>query len=310
MSSHHHDHDGNDHGHHHGHHHAVPANHNAAFAIAIALNVVFVVVEFGYGFIAQSTALLADAGHNLSDVLGLLLAWGAALLARKQPSARYTYGLRSSSILAALANALLLLIACAAIAWEAVSRFSAPAPVASITVMVVAGIGILINGMSAWLFVAGSKDDLNIRGAFLHMAADALVSLAVVIGAAVMFFTGWYLIDALLSLVIVAVILFGTWNLLREAIRLALSAVPANIDLDTVEQFLLHLPGVTGVQDLHIWGMSTTEAALTAHLVMLEGHPGDEFMADVSHQLTERYRIAHTTIQIQQQSLGPGCVLK
>ncbi|MEB0135118.1 cation diffusion facilitator family transporter [Actimicrobium sp. CCC2.4] len=308
MSSHHHDHAGHDHGHH-GHHHAVPANHNAAFAIAIVLNVVFVAVEFAYGFIAQSTALLADAGHNLSDVLGLLLAWGAALLARKQPSGRYTYGLRSSSILAALANALLLLIACAAIAWEALSRFSEPAPVASVTVMVVAGIGIVINGLSAWLFVAGSKDDLNIRGAFLHMAADALVSLAVVVGAAIMLFTGWYLIDALLSLVIVAVILYGTWNLLREAIRLALSAVPANIDLDAVEQFLLALPGVSAVQDLHIWGMSTTEAALTAHLVMHEGHPGDAFMADLSQQLTERYRIAHTTIQIQQQSLGQGCVL-
>ncbi|NDP60793.1 MAG: cation transporter [Oxalobacteraceae bacterium] len=308
MSSHHHDHDGHDHGHH-GHHHAVPANHNAAFAIAIALNVAFVVVEFAYGFIAQSTALLADAGHNLSDVLGLLLAWGAALLARKQPSGRYTYGLRSSSILAALANALLLLVACAAIAWEALSRFAEPAPVASVTVMVVAGIGIVINGLSAWLFVAGSKDDLNIRGAFLHMAADALVSLAVVVGAAVMLFTGWYMIDALLSLVIVAVILYGTWNLLREAIRLALSAVPANIDLNAVEQFLMALPGVSGVQDLHIWGMSTTEAALTVHLVMHEGHPGDAFMADVSQQLIDHYRIAHTTIQIQQQSPGHGCVL-
>jgi cobalt-zinc-cadmium efflux system protein len=313
VSAHHHDHDhdGHEHGHgHHGHHHALPTNHNAAFAIAIALNVGFVVVEFAYGFIAQSTALLADAGHNLSDVLGLLLAWGAALLARKQPSGRYTYGLRSSSILAALANALLLLIACAAIAWEAVGRFAEPAPVASITVMVVAGIGILINGLSAWLFVAGSKDDLNIRGAFLHMAADALVSLAVVIGAAVMFFTNWYLIDALLSLVIVAVILFGTWSLLREAIRLALSAVPANIDLDAVEHFLQALPGVTAVQDLHIWGMSTTEAALTVHLVMHDGHPGDAFMADASHQLTERFRIVHTTIQIQCQSLSHVCALK
>lgn len=309
VSSHHHDHDGHQHGHH-GHHHAVPANHNAAFAIAIGLNVAFVTVEFVYGFIAQSTALLADAGHNLSDVLGLLLAWGAAVLARKQPNARYTYGLRSSSILAALANALLLLIACVAIAWEAVGRFAEPAPVASITVMVVAGIGILINGLSAWLFIAGSKDDLNIRGAFLHMAADALVSLAVVVGAAVMFFTNWYLIDALLSLVIVAVILFGTWSLLREAIRLALSAVPENIDLDAVEQFLLALPGVTAVQDLHIWAMSTTEAALTTHLVMHEGHPGDAFMADVSLQLSEHYRIVHTTIQIQHQSVGHGCVLK
>jgi cobalt-zinc-cadmium efflux system protein len=307
VSSHHHDHHKHDH---HGHHHAVPTNHNAAFAIAIALNVAFVAVEFVYGFIAQSTALLADAGHNLSDVLGLLLAWGAALLARKQPNARYTYGLRSSSILAALANALLLLIACAAIAWEAVARFVEPAPVASMTVMVVAGIGILINGLSAWLFVAGSKDDLNIRGAFLHMAADALVSLAVVVGAAVMFFTSWYLIDALLSLVIVAVILFGTWSLLREAIRLALSAVPENIDLDAVEQFLQGLPGVSAVQDLHIWAMSTTEAALTAHLVMQEGHPGDAFMADVSHELTEHYRIVHTTIQIQSKSASLGCVLK
>ncbi|GAA4031268.1 cation diffusion facilitator family transporter [Actimicrobium antarcticum] len=303
-----HDHD-HDHGHGH-HHHALPADHNAAFAIAIALNVVFVAVEFTYGFIAHSTALLADAGHNLSDVLGLLLAWGAAVLARRQPSGRYTYGLRSSSILAALANALLLMIACGGIAWEAIQRFSQPAQVNSMTVIVVAAIGIAINGLSAWLFVKGSKDDLNIRGAFLHMAGDAAVSLAVVIGAFVMLGTGWFWIDALLSLVIVAVILLSTWSLLRDAIRLALSAVPASIDLPTVEGFLLALPGVSAVQDLHIWGMSTTEAALTAHLVMQGGHPGDPFLADIAEQLTERYGIGHTTIQVQQIATGQGCMLK
>ncbi|MEC5216655.1 cobalt-zinc-cadmium efflux system protein [Actimicrobium sp. GrIS 1.19] len=303
--------DAHDHHHHHGggHHHALPTNHNSAFALAIALNVVFVAVEFGYGFVAQSTALLADAGHNLSDVLGLVLAWGAAVLARRQPQGRYTYGLRSSSILAALANAMLLVVACGAIAWEAVHRFSAPAPVASMTVITVAAVGILINGLSAWLFVRGSKDDLNIRGAFLHMAADAAVSLAVVIGGVVMLLTGWYWIDALLSLVIVAVVMIGTWSLLREAIRLALSAVPANINLDEVHHFLNELPGVASVQDLHIWGMSTTEAALTAHLVMADGHPGDVFMEQISQQLTDRYAIAHTTIQIRQQDAGQGCAL-
>lgn len=298
------------HQHHAGHHHAAPDTHNTAFALAIALNIGFVVLEFSYGFIAHSTALMADAGHNLSDVLGLMLAWGAALLAKKQPAGRYTYGLRSSSILAALGNAMLLLVACGAIALEAVRRLVEPAAVAGMTVSIVAAIGIAINGFSAWLFVAGSKQDLNIRGAFLHMAADALVSLGVVIGGITMLYTGWNWLDPVLSLAIVAVVLAGTWGLLREALRLSLSAVPAHIDLQQVQQYLTGLPGVADVHDLHIWGMSTTESALTVQLLMPEGYPGDDFMESVSSRLKERFAIQHSTLQIKRNTTQTGCVLE
>ncbi|MES2536083.1 MAG: cation diffusion facilitator family transporter [Pseudomonadota bacterium] len=305
MSESHHHH----HHHHAGHHHAAPANHNRAFILAIALNTGFVIVEFAYGFIADSTALMADAGHNLSDVLGLLLAWGAALLSRTQPAGRYTYGLRSTSILAALFNAMLLLLACGAIALHAVQRFVEPAEVAGLTVSVVAAIGLVINGFSAWLFMAGSKHDLNLRGAYLHMALDAAVSLGVVITGLAMMLTRWYWLDPVISLVIVAVVLLGTWGLLRDAIRLSLSAVPAHIDLEAVQSFLAALPGVVDVQDLHIWGMSTTESALTAHLVMPDGYAGDEFMAHVSAELKSQYAIHHCTLQIKQNAAGIDCAL-
>jgi cobalt-zinc-cadmium efflux system protein len=297
--------------HHHpaGHHHASPDGHNRAFILAIALNTGFVIIEFAYGFIANSTALMADAGHNLSDVLGLLLAWGASLLAKRQPAGRYTYGLRSSSILAALANAMLLMVACGAIALEAVRRFVEPSEVAGLTVTVVAAVGIAVNGFSAWLFMAGSKHDLNIRGAFLHMAADAAVSLAVVIGGLAMIYTGWYWLDPLLSLVIVAVVLVGTWQLLREAVRLSLSAVPAHIDLDAVQGFLADLPGVANVHDLHIWGMSTTESALTVQLIMPGGYPGDEFLESVSASLKGHFSIQHSTLQIKRNTAKSDCAL-
>lgn len=306
---HHDDHHGHSSAHHHGHHHTPPANFGNAFMLAIALNIVFVVVEFSYGLIAHSTALIADAGHNLSDVLGLALAWGATILARRQPSERYTYGLRSSSILAALGNAMLLLFACGAIAWEAMQRFAMPANVSGLTVSVVAAIGILVNGASALLFISGSKHDLNIRGAYLHMVADAVVSLGVVVTGVLIMFTGWDWMDPLISLVIVAVIVVGTWGLLRDALRLSLNAVPPGINLPSVQQFLAALPGVTRVCDLHIWGMSTTENALTAHLSMPDGHPGDGFLKTVAHDLEHRFSIHHSTLQITQESGDMVCKL-
>lgn len=277
MSQHHtHDHHG------HSHQHGPPDSHSRAFVVAIILNITFVAVEFGYGFIANSTALIADAGHNLSDVLGLLLAWLATLLSRRKPSKRYTYGLRSTSILAALANGMLLLIACAAIAWEAIHRFQQPPHVAGLTVTIVAAIGIIVNGFSAWLFVKGSKGDLNIRGAYLHMLADTAVSLGVVLAGIAMMYTDWFWLDPVISLLIVLVILVSTWGLLRDSIRLALNAVPANISVSDVEQYLHQCSGVKEIHDLHIWGISTTEGALSAHLVMPDGYPGDAFMDTIS----------------------------
>lgn len=311
MAHHHaHNHDHGEHSHGSGHHrHGDPNTHGRAFVIAIALNTVFIVVEFACGFIANSTALMADAGHNLSDVLGLLLAGGAAILARQVPSERYTYGLRSTSILAALVNAMFLLVACGAIAWEAIQRFSQPPVVAGLTVTLVAGIGIVINGLSAWLFVKGSEGNLNIRGAYLHMAADAAVSLGVVVAGVAMMFTGWHWLDPVVSLVIVAVIVIGTWGLLRESAQLALSAVPAHIDMSAVETYLRQCPGVTDIHDLHIWGMSTTESALTVHLVMPEGYPGDAFMDDVVRTLNERFSVQHSTLQVEQGKINHACVL-
>ncbi len=299
---------GNHAGHEHGHDQS-PADYNRAFAIGIALNVAFVIIEAVYGVLASSLALLADAGHNLSDVLGLLLAWGAMALARRKPTTRFTYGLRSSSIIAALANAMLLLVACGAIAWEAVQRFGSPAPVQSTTVMIVAAIGIAVNGITALMFMSGRKNDLNIRGAFLHMAADAAVSLGVVLAGLAILLTGWHWIDPMISLVIVAVILVGTWGLLRDSINLALNAVPAGVDMAAVQVYLRDLPGVTDVHDLHVWGMSTTEAALTAHLVMPGGHPGDRFMADAAEELEHHLGIHHATLQIELGTTPHDCAL-
>ncbi|WP_306394751.1 cation diffusion facilitator family transporter [Telluria beijingensis] len=312
----HHGHDHHDHGHSHGfghhHHHHMPSpeGHGRAFALAIGLNLAFVIVEFTYGFIAHSTALMADAGHNLSDVLGLVLAWGAAVLARSVPKGRYTYGLRGSSILAALGNGLLLMVACGAIAWEAVQRIAEPAPVAGATVSIVAAIGVVINGFSAWLFLAGSKGDLNIRGAYLHMAADAALSLGVVISGLTIMFSGWTWIDPVVSLVIVVVIVLGTWSLLRESVQLSMAAVPPNVDAGKVQAFLAGQPGVTGVHDLHIWALSTTETALTAHLVIPGGYPGDAALDAIEHTLREKYAIHHSTLQVELGTTHHHCTLQ
>ena len=308
---HNHSHD-NHHGHSHSssHSHGAPNNHGRAFIIAIVLNSIFIAVEFGYGFVANSTALMADAGHNLSDVLGLILAWGAAVLARRAPNDRYTYGLRSSSILAALANAMFLLVACGAIAWEAVLRFSNPPAVAGLMVSLVAVIGIVVNGVSAWLFMSGSKHDLNIRGAYLHMAADAAVSLGVAISGVIILFTQWYWLDPIVSLAIVAVIVFGTWGLLRASVLLALNGVPPNIDVSGVDKYLRECEGVIDIHDLHIWAMSTTENALTVHLVTPAGYPGDTYMDNIMKTLAERFNIHHSTIQIEQGTTDHACTLK
>lgn len=290
---------GHGHSHRHGHAHA-PADFGRAFLIGTVLNLGFVIVEAGYGIAANSMALVADAGHNLSDVLGLLIAWGAASMSRRRPSEYYTYGLGRSSILAALFNAVFLLVAVGAIAVEAVRRLADPQPVAGGTVMIVAGIGILINGATALLFAKGGKDDINIRGAFLHMAADAALSAAVVVAGFVVSRTGWLWLDPLTSLVIVAVILIGTWQLLRDSVTMALDRVPPGIAPDKVETALAGLPGVTRVHDLHIWPMSTTQVALTCHLVMPAGCPGDPFLHDARDMLHDRFHIAHVTIQVEQ----------
>ncbi|HYY38453.1 MAG TPA: cation diffusion facilitator family transporter [Xanthobacteraceae bacterium] len=289
------------HGGHHDHRPAghAPANFGMAFAVGIGLNLTFVAVEFVYGVFANSMALIADAGHNLSDVLGLVIAWIASALSRQAPSSRYTYGLGGSSILAALFNAVLLLVAVGAIAWEAVLRFVHPEPVASGTVMIVAAVGIIINGATAWLFASGRKGDLNIRGAFLHMVADAAVSAGVVVAAMLILSTGWLWIDPLASLVIVGVIVWGTWGLLRDSLAMSVAAVPASIDPQAVRSYLASCAGVTAVHDLHIWSLSTTQSALTAHLVFPDGHPGDEFLLKAATELRQRFGIGHTTLQIE-----------
>ncbi|MFC3674986.1 cation diffusion facilitator family transporter [Ferrovibrio xuzhouensis] len=308
-SHHKHDHKSHDHGvhahgsHGHGHSHAghahAPASFGRAFAIGITLNVAFVAIEAAYGILANSMALLADAGHNLSDVLGLVIAWIAAILSRRPPSSRYTYGLRSSSILAALFNAIFLLLAVGAIGWEAIQRLASPEPVAGTTVIVVAAIGIAINGFTAWLFMAGSKGDLNIRGAYLHMAADAAVSAGVVLAGIAILFTGWLWLDPVVSIVIVLVIVWGTWGLLRESVAMSLDAVPSGISLEAVQAYLAGIPGVTEVHDLHIWSMSTTEVALTAHLVRPGLPVDDRLIAETSAALEQRFGIHHSTIQLE-----------
>jgi cobalt-zinc-cadmium efflux system protein len=283
---------------HHGHAHG-PANYNKAFAIGIVLNTGFVIVEAFYGVMGNSLALLADAGHNLSDVLSLLMAWGAAALAKRRPTERRTYGLRRTSILASLANALLLLVAVGGVVWEAVQRLGKPEPVVETTVIVVAMIGIGINAATAMMFMSGRKNDINIQGAFMHMAADAAVSLGVVLAAVAMMFTGWLWLDPATSLVIAIVITVGTWSLLRESINLALDAVPQGVDRQEVERFLAGQPGVTEVHDLHIWAMSTTEVALTAHLVRPGAAVDDSFLARLCHDLRQRFGVQHPTIQIE-----------
>ena len=290
-----HDHHGHSHGQGHGH---APADFGRAFAIGIVLNTAFVAVEATAGLIYGSTALVADAGHNLSDVLALALAWGASVASRRPASGRFTYGYKSSTILAALANALLLATAIGAIGFETLNRIMNPAQPEGLAMMVVAGIGIAVNALTAMLFVRG-RDDINIRGAYLHMATDALVSLGVVVAGLAIVLTGFSWIDPLVSLVILAVIALGTWGLARESLAMGLLASPARIDLADVKQHLASFEGVTAVHDLHVWPMSTTEVALTAHLVM-PGRPArDSFLREVAASLEGRFGVGHATIQVE-----------
>lgn len=293
------------HGHHHGHDHGsghshshAPKDFGLAFAVGTGLNLLFVVVEAVYGILANSMALLADAGHNLSDVFALLVAWAASSLTRRAPTPRYTYGLRSSSILAALVNAVILLLAVGAIAVEAFQRFGKPEPISGFTVMVVAGVGILINGATAWMFARGRDRDINVRGAYLHMAADAGVSFGVVVAAFVIMLTGWQWVDPAISLCIAAVVLVSGWGLARDSVNLALDGVPKGIELAGVRDYLGQLEGVIEVHDLHIWAMSTSETALTAHLVRPGGYD-DSFLHGVCAELSHRFNIHHATLQIE-----------
>jgi cobalt-zinc-cadmium efflux system protein len=297
------------HAHLHVHHHAGGSDHGRAFALGIALNLAYVAAEAAAGAISGSLALLADAGHNLGDVLALGLSWGAAVLSRRQPSGRFTYGLRSSSILAALANAIILLVVTGGIAWEALWRMSHPLPVAGGTVAWIAAIGIVINGATALLFARGRDRDLNLRSAFLHMAADALVTAGVVVSGIAIALTGLFWLDPAVSLVVSAIIIYGTWDLMRGAIGLALDAVPQGIDAAAVRTHLLAQPGVTAIHDLHIWGMSTTETALTCHLVMPGGHPGDAALARLGQELEARFGIHHATMQIELGDSDEVCAL-
>ncbi|MGI8841944.1 MAG: cation diffusion facilitator family transporter [Caulobacteraceae bacterium] len=290
------------------HHHA-PAAFGRAFAVGIALNAAYVTVEAIYGVLANSLALLADAGHNFGDVLSLAVAWLAAWLARKAPSARYTYGLRGSSILAALSNAVVLLVVTGGIAWAAILRLAHPAPAAGTTMMVVAAIGAAVNGLTAWLFAAGRKGDLNIRAAFLHMASDALVALGVVVAGGLILLTGQTWLDPAVSLAIGAIIVMGTWSLMRESLDLALQAVPTGVDRAAVLGYLAGLPGVAEVHDLHIWGMSTTETALTAHLVRPGGAIDDGLIVQACADLKTRFSVHHATLQIENGAGAHACDL-
>ena len=295
-------------GHDRSHGHAPASGHGRAFATGIALNTAFVAVELVFGLRAHSLALISDAGHNFGDVLGLALAWWASNLARRSPTLRRTYGLRRSTILAALANAILLLIAVGAIVWEAAQRLVQPQPVEAGTVIWVAAAGVVINGVSALLFLSGRKDDLNIRGAFLHMASDAVVSLGVVATGIAMQLAGWLWLDPVVSIAIAVIITVGTWGLLRESMDLAMDAVPVGINPLDVESYLAALADVEAVHDLHIWGMSTTETALTAHLIMRRVPVSDAFLQAVSGELHERFGIEHTTIQFEHGDAEPPCV--
>ena len=291
MSHHHHDHS-------HGHCHA-PANFGRAFAIGITLNIIFVVLEFSFGYVSNSLSLLADAGHNLGDVLGLAAAWGASVLTQVPPTPNRSYGLKASSILAALFNATLLLVTSGGIAWEALQRIRTPESVQSNIVMAVAGVGIVINGVTAMLFFSGRNDDLNVKAAFQHMAYDALVAFGVVVGGFLIYETGLRWIDPALGLVICAVIIWGTWGLLKDSTHLALQGTPRSIDPNKVTEYLGSMDGVVEVHDLHIWGMSTTEIALTAHLVVKPSTDTDALLKTASQKLHDQFEIEHTTIQIE-----------
>ena len=292
----------------HNHNHLLTSNnYNKAFLTGIILNVLYILVEVFYGLLINSMALLADAGHNLSDVLGLLLAWGAAYLAKTASSKKRTYGLRKSTILAALFNAILLMIAVGAISIEAIRKFISPEPVQGLTMMVVAGVGVLINALTAVFFMKGRDKDLNIKGAFLHMAADAGVSLGVVIAGFLIYSTGWLWVDPAISLLIILVITIGTWGLLKDSFYLSMDAVPKDIDLQEVENYLNGINGVTEVHDLHIWAMSTTETALTAHLVIPDETKDDYFLKKICDDLHSKFGIEHSTIQTEKSAQSSNC---
>jgi cobalt-zinc-cadmium efflux system protein len=296
------------HTHHHGGHtHPHPKDHGNAFVIVIVLKTLFVAADIIYGLQANSLALLADAGHNASDVLGLVMAWVATLLARREASERFTYGLQSLSIFASFANALLLLVVVGGIGFEALGRFNDAHTPATTTVMVVASLGVAINGLTAWLFYGQNKHDLNVQGAFLHMAADAAISLGVVLSGLIILNTGWGWLDPLVSLAIVAIIIASTWQLLKGSTALALQAVPDHIDIAQVRAYLAGLAGVREVHDLHIWAMSTTGVALSAHMVMPAGHPGDRFLHDIRNALEQHFCITHATIQIEMGDMDEDC---
>ena len=294
------------HDHKHDHAHAASAgsahasrDFGAALAVGAILNFGFVGVELFYGLLANSNALVADAAHNLGDALGLLMAWFASALARRAPSDTHTYGMRRGTILAAFANAVLLLVAVGAIAVEAITRLLHPVAVVGVTVMVVAALGIVVNGVTAWLFASGRKADINVRAAFLHMAYDALISLAVVVAGGLILLTGWVRLDAVVSLAVAVVILMGSWKLLRDSVGMSLDAVPVDLKLAEVRALISGQSGVTAIHDLHIWPLSTTETALTCHCLMPGGHPGDDALVHLAHELNERFGIAHTTIQVE-----------
>jgi cobalt-zinc-cadmium efflux system protein len=293
----------------HGHSHRADHHLSIVFALATALNLAFVIIEGVFGFLSHSMALLADAGHNFSDVLGLVASWTASMLAQRRPTQRYTYGLRSSSILAALLNAIILLLAVGGIVLEAVQRLLAPEPVAGMTVIIVAGAGVVINGASALLLGGSHHDDLNVRSAFAHMVSDAVVSVGVVAAGVIILLTGWLWFDPAVSIVIALVIVFGTWRLLRRSLDMALHAVPAGIDAAEVRGQLAAIAGVAAVHDLHIWPMSTTTTALTCHLVMPGGHPGDAVLAKIADELRDRFGIEHATIQVETGDPEHPCVL-
>ena len=301
-SHHHHSHGGSGHAHH------FPATFGKAFAIGITLNIVYVVAQVLFGLAAHSLALLADAGHNLGDVMGLFLAWGASMLAKRQPTPRYTYGLRRSTILASLANAILLLVAVGGITWEAIRRFGQIEQVAGMTVIWVAALGVVVNGVTAMLFVSGRKSDLNIKGAFLHMAADAAVSAGVVVAGLVILLSGWWWLDPVVSLLINAVIVWGTWGLLRDSLDMTMDAVPAGIDVPALQNYLRNLPGITDFHHLHIWPLSTTETALTVHLVKPQTEGDDALLGTVSRELSVRFEIDHATIQFERCHSSPTSI--
>jgi cobalt-zinc-cadmium efflux system protein len=303
-----HEHHAHAHAHAHGHSHVLtPDGINKRMGIAVVLNLVFVVIESSFGFLSNSVALIADAGHNLGDVLGLICAWAAIVLTRRPPAGKFTYGLGRSSVLAALTNAVLLLVACGAIAWEAIMRLASPPVVAGATVMGVAGVGIVLNGISAWLLHGGSHGDLNRRSAFLHMLGDAAISAGVLVSGGLIVYTGWNWLDPVVSIAIVAIILATTWSLLRDSINLSLDAVPEGVNSTAVMSFLSGQRGVTDVHDLHIWALSTTSVALTAHLVVPDREAEDALLGLLTPHLKRQFRIDHATLQIERDRCDHGC---